>query len=376
MTDPVLSPIIGWRMHYFFFYVRITDLLSDAIRDMFVDPDNTDLMATLGIASTAKDYYAAKGGLNYTKLCVEKITNHYFRDEEETWDDHKTATNIPIAPIRDRIWLDSVTDEDNVEAGADPSAINTAQDLEALMNAFDHLRALGIANMTYEDFLRSYGIAVPGKDEGKPELLASFSDFQYPSNTVDPTTGIPASAVSWVFKNGKREPKFFKEPGFIIGLTVCRPKTYFKLAGSMSDFLSRAWDWLPNYLNESAAVPLPETALKHFAVDTGPMGDHNAGGDGYWVDCRDLFVYGDQFQNVMGWNDNASGNTAQYSDHIVLLPTAGNPGQFKYLPAADIDDFFLDAGGTAVYIKHDGYCSLSIKGKQVDYTRGNMTEVT
>ena len=45
VTSPVVNPIIGWKQQFFLFYVRITDLMNDAIRDMFVDPTNAEITA-------------------------------------------------------------------------------------------------------------------------------------------------------------------------------------------------------------------------------------------------------------------------------------------------------------------------------------------
>lgn len=374
ITDPVLNPIIGWKKQYFFFYVRITDLLSDTIRDMFIDPTNTDLTATLGSASSSQVYYSAKGGMNWAKRCVERITAEYFRDEGEAWNSNVITGDIPIVPIRDRLWMDSITDDDDMPVGADPSAMTDASDLEALMNAFEHLRAMGVANMTYEDFIRSYGISIPNKDENKPELLANFSDFQYPSNTINPSSGAPSSAVSWVFKNGSRKPKFFKEPGFVVGISVTRPKLYFGgLKGSLADFMSRAWDWMPRYLMEGAAVPMPETSLKRFGADTGPLGDRSTATDEYWVDMRDLLIHGDQFQNMAMTADNANPADSA-ANHLFALPPGDNHHAYKYLTEAQCKAFFVDAAGTAYHIRQDGYVSLSVKGKQVDYTAANIAE--
>nr|QJB20795.1 MAG: major capsid protein [Microvirus sp.] len=374
ITDPVLNPIIGWKKQYFFFYVRITDLLSDTIRDMFIDPTNTDLTATLGSASSSQPYYSAKGGMNWAKRCVERITAEYFRDEGEAWNSNVVTGDIPIVPIRDRLWMDSITDDDDMPVGADPSAMTDASDLEALMNAFEHLRAMGVANMTYEDFIRSYGIPIPSKDENKPELLANFSDFQYPSNTINPSSGAPSSAVSWVFKNGSRKPKFFKEPGFVVGISVTRPKLYFGgLKGSLADFMSRAWDWMPRYLMEGAAVPMPETSLKRFGADTGPLGDRSTATDEYWVDMRDLLIHGDQFQNMAMTADNANPADSA-ANHLFALPPGDNHHAYKYLTEAQCKAFFVDAAGTAFHIRQDGYVSLSVKGKQVDYTAANIAE--
>ena len=374
VTDPVLNSIIGWKKQFFFFYVRMTDLLSDTIRDMFIDPTNTDLTATLGSASSSQPYYAAKGGMNWVKRCVERITAEYFRDEGEAWNSNVITGDIPIVPVRDRLWLDSITDDDDMPAGAALAGATDMSDLEALQNAFDQLRAMGIANMTYEDFIRSYGIAIPVKDENKPELLAMFSDFQYPSNTIDPTTGVPTSAVSWVFKNGSRKPKFFKEPGFVVGISVTRPKFYFGgLKGSLVDFMARAWDWMPNYLMEAAAVPMPETALKRFGSDTGPLGDRSTATDEYWVDMRDLLLHGDQFQNFAMTADGANPADSA-ANHLFALPPGDNHSAYKYLSEAQCKSFFVDSAGTAFYVRQDGYVSLGVKGKQVDYTSANIAE--
>lgn len=365
VTDPIKNPIIGWKKEYYFFYIRISDMLTASIKDMFVDPANTDLTATLGVGANSTPFYTAKGGIDYAERCLEQIMLHYFRDEGEAWDDHVTADGVPMVQIRDTYWMDSLTDKDLMPEGAAIAGATDAGDLDRLMDAFEQLRALGIANMTYEDFLRSYGIAIPNKDEGKPEMLCRFSDFQYPSNTIDPSSGAPSSAVSWVFKNGHKDPKFFKEPGFVMGISVTRPKVYFSgLAGSLASFMGRAWDWMPNYLGS-----MPETSLKNFAGDTGPLGDRTTAPDGHWVDIRDLLLYGDQWQNVTAFNVVPA---TDGSEHLLALPT-GDTFNTKN-PTEAMAKALFKTGGSE-YIKSDGYVSLTVKGAQVDHTVGNFASV-
>ena len=227
VTDPVVSSIIGWKKEYYYFYVRITDLLIDAARDMFVDPSNASILGTYGEAGNSQDFYNAKGAINWTKKALDRIVLTYFRDEDETVATAQTAAGVPIVQIRENTFLNSLTDKDDLPEGAAIAGASDMGDLDRLMDAFEQLRALGIANMTYEDWLRSQGIAIPVKDENKPELLARFAEFQYPSNTIDPSTGAPSSALSWVFRNSSKDRKFFKEPGFILGSSVTRPKVYF-----------------------------------------------------------------------------------------------------------------------------------------------------
>lgn len=375
VSAPIKSSIVGAKKEYYFFYVRVTDLLSDTIRDMFVDPANTDLSATLGVAGSSMHYYTAKGGIDYCKRAVQSITNHYFRDEGETYDTAKSSINsedVYIAQIREIGWLDSLTDKDDMPAGSDPGTVSTASDLEALMTAFEQLRALGIANMTYEDFLRSYGIAIPAKDEAKPEMLCRFTDYQYPSNTIDPTDGSATAAYSWVFKNGNKDRKFFKEPGFIVGISVMRPKLYFGgVAGSLSAHLTRAWDWLPNYLWDLDMQAA--TSLKKFAGGTGPLGDRTTttGENAYWVDMRDLFLHGDQFQNHRLWTDGTTPAGDSNRNMVILPADQDSIALRKYPTKTMMDGLFV--GGSS-YLDADGYVSLNIKGHQVDYTASNIAE--
>jgi len=365
VSDPILNPLIGWKKEYYFYFVPITLLLVDEIRDMFIDPLNGDLSATHGLATSDPAFYTGKGGIDYLKRCVTRVVEDHYRDEGETAASKSLASGIPLVQIRDRLWLDSLTDKDDAALAADPALDGTPANMEqlnTLWEMYDQLKAVGIAAMTFEDFIRSYGISVPEVlEERKSELLARFSDFQYPSNTINPADGAPASALSWVFKNGQRQPKFFKEPGFIVGISISRPKIYFNgLAGNLSGHLSRAWDWLPKYLNEGSPVPMPETAMKKFAADTGPLGDRLTATDGYWVEMRDLFLYGDQFHNYRAWADNAA-PTDDFANHLLALPPGDDHHDYKYPTEAQAKGFFKTPA-SACYVRQDGYCSLQIKG--------------
>lgn len=365
VTDPILNPIIGWKQQYFYYWVSISDLLIDAMRQMFVDPTNTDIMATQGAAANDTFYYTAKGGVPYAKLAVEKIINYYFRGNLEVAADHKTAAGDQyIVQFQQENFMDSLTDKDDMPEGAAIAGATDAGDLQRLMLAFEQLRGLGIVDMSYEDWLRSNGIRVPEEqEEGKPTSLAYFSDFQYPSNTINPADGVPASAVSWVFKNGSSERKLFKEPGFIVGIAVTRPKVYWGgLAGNAAAFLSRAWDWSPNYLWAS-----PEATLKNFAGDTGPLGDRTTAPDGYFLDMRDLFLYGDQWQNVTPF---AAVPAAVGAEHLMASPT-GDTFRWRYPTEAECKAFFKTPA-SAFYVRHDGYTNLSIDGHMVDTTIGKL----
>lgn len=371
VTDPIRNAIIGWKKEYYFFYVRISDLKIDSVKEMFVDPNNADLISSTALETAGNTLrtYNAKGGVDWTDRCLTRIVDEYFRDEGEVTADYVTSTTLagaPIVQVRENTWLDSLTDESVMPEGAAIAGATDAGDLDRLMDAFEQLRALGLADMSYEDWLRSNGISIPNREENKPELLGRFSEFSYPSNTVTQGTGAVTSAVSWVFKQGIKKPFFFKEPGFVIGVTITRPKTYFAgLAGKLADFATRAWDWMPNYMHQ-----MPETSLKYFAADTGPLGDRTTATDDHYIDMRDDLIYGDQFQNVVPFN---AVPVDVGTENMIAWPSGATAtmDDWKYPLEAAIKQLFTTPA-SAFYVKEDGYVSLNIKGMQVDYTHGTL----
>src|SRR3546814_19695649 len=72
-TSPVVNPIIGWKKEYVFFYIKVTDLMQDAIKEMFVDPEVGDLTTSMGEAAKSQTWYTAKGGINWLKLCTTRV---------------------------------------------------------------------------------------------------------------------------------------------------------------------------------------------------------------------------------------------------------------------------------------------------------------
>jgi hypothetical protein len=360
ITDPIANPITGWKKDYFFFYVKATALYGDAIRNMFVDlDDNTQPVATIAANDVA--YYTAKGGIAFLELGLKNIVDSYFRDEDTFWNTPPLINGYPAAQIRENTWMDSMVDKDVVPDQAALDAAADTGDLERLMTAYEQLRALGLAAITYEEYLATFGINIDVEKDERPELVFHTSDFQYPSNAVNPADGSVASAVSWVFRQGEtKKRKFFKEPGFIIGLTITRPKVFFAgLAGNLAAHLSRAWDWMPELLNFA-----PVSSLKKFDADTGPLGDRTTLTDAYFVDMRDLFTAGDQFQNRIGFDPELDALSMGTINMLALPDTGLN---WRYPTAAMVSSLYV---GVNQFIREDGYFSLNIKGKQRDFTPG------
>jgi len=185
----------------------------------------------------------------------------------------------------------------------------------------------------------------------RPEDVAHLREFTYPTNTVEPTTGVPATAVGWRVASRMDKRIAFTEPGWLVGFNTVRPKVYLgKQQGTLSGAMQTRASWLPAILSDQQDV-------SHFLFDdaTGPLkGVMDAGNVDYWVDLKDLLLNGDQFNN---YATPASGNTGV---PFVALPTAA--GQRRYAAATEIMAMFSDT--TNGRFRQDGVCSLSILGRQ------------
>jgi hypothetical protein len=360
VSDPVKNPLIGWWCEYYFFYVKHRDLADrEDFTAMMLDPEY-DLSALYSTANTALYDYGAT--IPWTSLCLDRVVEEYFRDEGEAVA-AAALDSIPQAKINQESWTDSLTDKDdysvddpNVDVNADGTI--KASEVETTLRNWQWLRANRLTEQTYEDFLRTYGVSIPkAEEEHKPELVRYIREWTYPSNTVDPATGVPSSALSWSIAERADKDRFFKEPGFLFGVSVIRPKVYFsKQTGSAVGLMNDALSWLPALLKHD-----PMTSLKK--VGTVPESGAGVGiglgpipkaADAYWVDVRDLLMYGDQFINF---------DLTATDAGLVALPAANL--QRKYVATADVDALF---SGTNKKVRADGIVSLKVMGTQQDYT--------
>lgn len=354
VTDPVVSPFVGWHKEYYFFYVRLRDLAGAAdFEEMMLDPEKD--MSAYYSAADLKYYH--NGGINWRKLAVDKIVEHYFRVP----DDPNLAAAIdgyPAVMVDQNNVLDSaILDADfvgeidiDVDANADDTI--TTSEIDKAMRMWQFARANQLTDMDFDDYLRTYGISVPRAQSDKPELLRFVREWQYPTNTVEPTTGVPTTAVSWAIRDRIDKDRLFREPGFIVGLTVARPKVFFTgVLGSFTSVMSDALSWLPAIMRDD-----PYTSMRKITDGTRDPLNGGLSGD-YWVDIKDLFLYGEEYRNHSeSWLNGIAFPEADLDRRYPTLAMARN--------------FFVDNGesGTKQFVKEDGICNLTVKGALRDTT--------
>ncbi|QCS37339.1 major capsid protein [Tortoise microvirus 88] len=353
VSDPVKHPLIGWWQEYYFFYVKHRDLEGrDDFTQMMLDPQHE--LSSLDTPANALTYHGLTG-LDWTAMCLERVVAEYFRDEEDLASVFELG-GLPLASISRSDFAQSLVtatefaarQPEDAPADADASGVITASEIEGALQMWQFQRSNGLTKMDYEDFLATYGVNMPKEELHKPELIRYVRDWTYPANTVDPSTGTPSSALSWAVAESADKDRFFREPGFIFGVSVCRPKVYYSRQTSAAvSMMTDAFSWLPAVTSDD-----PWTSLKPFQAGEGPF---SGATEGYWIDIKDLLLYGDQFINFVP----AVGEAG-----FVALPTAGL--QRKFASDADANALFTDVAKNL--IRSDGIVSLGIAGQQVDTT--------
>lgn len=370
VSDPIKNRLIGWWKEYYFFYVKHRDLAArDEYEQMVLDHTWTKANVDEAANKVNQYFYAAGTGaekINWVQQCLDRVVEEYFRDEGED----ASAFNIgglPLASIgNERGFWQSATNEADVvfrDVSISTAGDNafTLGELDDAMRTWAMLRADHAVEMSYEDFLQTYGIRGPAAQEAhRPELLRFMRNWQKPVSAIDPTSGAAASALRWEIVERADKDRFFTEPGFVFGVTVTRPKVYLsRQFGSGSELLDNLYSWLPAIMSDD-----PNTSLKLVPDGHAPTGDVTDSG-GVWVDVKDLFLYGDQFVNFALTATDAG---------FVALPTAAM--NKRYVANADIEALFtppLDEEGEPLtppaLIHEDGIVTLMIAGRQVDTSK-------
>lgn len=365
VTDPIQNSLIGWWKEYYVFYVKHRGLAATdttgLLQSMMLDP--TTSVATLKAGANALPNYTFKGGMDYVSMCQRAVMQEFFRDEGETWNS-PLIENQPAAQINHESWLQSMKLESAMADDMELPGIDEIEDLDILAGfstqyaQWELMRDQGMTDLTYEDYLRSYGVSIPkSEDEGgtpderhRPELVRFFRKYTAPSNVINPSDGAAKSAAYWQIAEKADKKRYFKEPGFLFGVTVTRPKLYWgSQKGAAVGLLDNYLGWLPAVLDGYPYTSVAET------LDSATDGILQNQTEDYWFDLKDLYMYGDQFVNFA---------MSAAANHGLALPTAANV--YKYPTDAMVESLFVTAGSE--YVKEDGVVHLNILSRLRDTT--------
>ena len=371
VSDPIKNPLIGAHHEYYWFYVKLRDIAhlstfdndttGALIEQLLMNPD-ADVSSLKSSVSDVMWYRDAETQIPWTKLCLQLIVEKYFRDEGEDInlseggfaDTGASGRWFWLAQLARNNALHSAVVNAEYDAPTDAGltiggdGLFTMKEFEEKWRMWQLETRYGRTDLTFDDYLAAQGVGTPraAQDDGTPELLRFVKQFSYPANTV--LSGSVNSAYSWSFEENMKKDRFFREPGFIFGVTITRPKFYLKnQTSAMAHFMDNMRSWLPADLRDDAY-----SSMKKFLAGEGPVPGSTTD---YWVDIADLLVHGDQFVNEALSTTAANG---------AALPTATL--QKRYPSLADIASLF--SVGTVRTIRQDGIARFEILGTVEDRT--------
>ena len=366
VTDKIADRLIPWVDEFHIFYIPLRALTQsddgalteEQLNSLFLDP-TFDLRTGMGAAANSVPYYDFKAGVPWGELLYDYIVARWFRDEGEavtpTWDDYH------IAQVDQGNIFHSLKEESALADDTELPGVDEQEELDILPGFTTHyaqwelMRDQGMTELTYRDYLKSYGITPPkdivvDAEDVTPSLEAEkiISVRKWTNPTLAPQQGDSASTAICYWRHGTRLTKrmMFAEPGFIFGVKTTRAKIYRgNQKGSAAGLLSTAFTWLPAVLNHLGYTSILEQ------LDSATDGILQGGDEDYWFDIKDLFLHGDQFVNH-----------ALGGGRMPAIPVVSNLDK-KYLTETMMNAMFADTGGTASYIYDDGSLHMDILGR-------------
>lgn len=372
-TEQLANQFSGWWIEVYWYYVKLSQLDTPeewiGQDGMLMNPEYD--ASGLANAANVDTYHEDTSGIDYVKRCRDIVVREWFRDEGE---DETTAGGLldsePMVHVRRPGWLNSVRLTSALAALApdlpDDVANATMRELERLQQQWQMLNAVGVTDMTYEDFLATFGVRAANPNAKRPELIRWQKYWQLPASqvSVDATSGagVASAVASFKIEGRADKDRLFKEHGFICGYVVARPKTFLAYQQSAGvTMLDSAFAWAPRMFDDAFAG----ITMRDYADGRGPF---SAGvTEGYTVDTKDLFLYGDQFLNF----DTGLGSTPSgYPDDTLHNGAADS----KYTTTGSVDRLFI-AANTTNLVHHEGVANLSIKSALRDSSPQNLGQV-
>lgn len=359
VSTPLENRLIGHHLEHYLFYVRLRDLAdAEDIVEMLMDTGESAGVQTA--ASNNAYHYVGTGAPDWVKMCLDSVVKHYFRDEGDTGSHVGAVTGLPMAQWSNyKSLIESLIDNAAIETDTVANA-TPFPEFEKEYATWTFMRQMQLTEVSFEDYLGTFGVRVPDAELNRPELIRMTKNWTYPTNTLD-GDGTINSQASWSIQERADKDRFFKEPGFLFGVTVARPKVYMSLQDQASiSILNDSLSWLPAMMKDAQMSSLKQVAgnsaiLPYTAAST-PTGGQLDSDEKYWFDVRDLFNYGDQFTN--------RSLAADVNNGIPAEDMRNFHGK-KYPASAALQG--LGKADTLTY-ESDGIVSLNLLGTQVDAT--------
>lgn len=353
VSKPVKHPLAGSWFETWLCYVKLTDLDRD-LGQMFISDDYSTTGWTAA-AANARTFTRA-GQIDWINLCLRRVWQSFFANQGESV---RLIDGVPQVKLSNQTWMQNLMFKpDSVDATQLPSVTDEQ------LTGFQMAALMGMSELTYENYLKQFGVQSIVAGPGEPEILRYTRSWAQPVNTVEPSTGAPSSAFVWSEQISSDKPKRFDEPGFVIQIATIRPKMY--LSGLVASFVGNLWgfsDWFPVYNLEDPVAGVREI----LSSDQVFLASLNPGAaNSLLYDHRDLLSHGEQFVN------------AAAAEHPFALPWAAGQSladgateedvRGEYASLTSINAIFSSATAADQFLYYEGLASVAIDGHVTDTT--------
>lgn len=372
VVSPALKNRISGHWHEtYLFYVPIFDLFLES-GDLQTAKDNLVKMlikdnqggSPVPTASADNPYFFVKSGApDWTKKCYDYIVKHFFRDEGEPVGPVGATSGLAFAQARHNLdVMQSLVMGSRVPAGDAPSGMASLEELYQAWLEWQAASASTFAEPTYNDYLNSFGVETKEEVLQKAEALRYSSHWAQPVNTVS-SDGQANTQVLWSILDRADKRRRFRHPGFIMGVTVVKPKVF--IADRQQSSVSLLHDmetWLPAALQDdftASIITIDSDDVKNpykpasLADESGEEPEPQP----IVFDVRDLFMHGDEFIQQQGTSPIGAAPMVHRSD-------CRDVNGKKYPKPADLAGLYEGATQHAF----EGVVTLNIKGRQRDTT--------
>ena len=396
VTDPLSSKLLGWWSEIHLFYVKHRDidayLGNTSLQDLALKntPAASGGVGAATVTGGGGPTYRVKGRRDYVTDCLHTIVRRWFRDEDDAVTDFTEAfSGLPLKRFKRQDWTDSLTTgailsaptgDFNVDLNAGGTI--TASEVDQALTTWQWLKANNWTDMTYEDWLGTYGVRQPRTREHWPELLRSEVKWQYPSNTVTQGTGAVTSAVVWSLSFDANKARYFSEPGFLMAVQCTYPKLYRRVqTGALANLMDTSYAWLPAVLWDD-----PNTSLHTTDSISGAIASVTLNNGVQAFDLRDLFMYGDQFlaatpsvsggASVAGagvWNAGAAAELSRFGTVLGINQTSGR-ADYPLGTLAERNSLFVGTTNETNLVESEGTIAFQINSTVRDLSPGRTQQ--
>lgn len=334
------NQVSGWWVETYWFYVKHRHTaIGSTLMSMMLDM-NASVTAAQSVTQSVP-HHMVIGDFTLTRDAYRAVVDEYFRGDGETYATGAALTaSLSFARLNLPGWWDSILPDAALTTsmggiaddsiGGSNTALDQLGEVGKALEQWQALRMLGVTNLEYDDWLRSFGVSIAAPLEDRPELIRYTREWTYPATSVsvDATAQRVSSVVSWSLTERADKDRYFKEPGVILGLVCARPKLYHDRQQAGVNQLQSAMSW---------QTP--------FSVGLYDSYQPVVGMTGYQFDTADLFNHGDQYRFI---------------ERGTSIPTLAWPadGELDYPDSTLINALFVD--GANGHLKMDASVSLQV----------------